>query len=69
MPVAPKTYAHSLHGFTVAYSGVPYPRKFVRDAAIAESKAATLDWVAVSERKKGMIYIKGGRRKTHIPPD
>ena len=41
----------------------PPPRVDTKDTAIAESGIATLDWVTVSDRKKGMIYIKWGRGK------
>jgi hypothetical protein len=36
----------------------PLPRVDTRDAAIAESGVATLDRVAVSDKRRGMIYIK-----------
>jgi hypothetical protein len=36
----------------------PPSRVNTKDTAIAESEVTTLDWVAASDRKKGMIYIK-----------
>ena len=43
----------------------PPPRVDTKDTAIAESGVATLDRVAVSGRKRGMIYIKWGRERAH----
>jgi hypothetical protein len=57
-------YAHSSHGFAVAYSGVPYTRKFVGDAAIAESGVTTLDRVAVSDKKRGRDVYQMGKEHT-----
>ena len=41
----------------------PTARVDTKDTAISASGVTTLDWVAVSDTKKGMIYIKGGRGK------
>ena len=47
------------------FASSPHPKASLlrvdtRDAAIAESGVTTLDRVAVSDKKKGMIYIKVG---------
>jgi len=52
------------------YRVSPPPRVDTKDIAIAESGVATLDRVAVSGRKRGMIYIsKLGRRAGGQPAD
>jgi hypothetical protein len=42
-------------------ASAPPPRVDTKDTVIAESGVATLDRVAVSDKKKGMIYIKVGK--------